>query len=137
MTEFSVEVRSRTTATLPGAAPAEPIYIPASAELISVTELIGRAVAEQIRSLLLRHNHRPAAVQATLGEYYGLPAEPGAPADEGINLTAETRKARAAFKAGAYAIFLNGRALRALDEQIELSASDRVIFLRMTPLAGG
>lgn len=136
MPPFSVEVRSRTTAMLPGVAPADPIYIPASAEQISVAELIGRAVAEQIRSLLVRHNHRPAAVQATLGEYYGLPAAPAAE-DETIDVTAETRKARAAFKAGAYAIFLNGRALNALDEQIELASTDRVIFLRMTPLAGG
>jgi hypothetical protein len=137
MTPFSVEVRSRTTAQLPGASPTEPIYIPVAEEQISVADLIGRAVAEQIRSLLVRHSHRPAAVQATLGEYYGLPAEPLGNETESIDVSAEVRKARAAFKAGAYAIFLNGRALRGLDEQIELAASDRIIFLRMTPLAGG
>lgn len=50
---------------------------------------------------------------------------------------AEVAKAQRAFARGVFAVFAGGRQLRQLDEEVVLGPSEPVVFLRLTPLAGG
>jgi hypothetical protein len=106
--------------------------------------LIRLAVEEQIR--LLRGD--AARCQRALDRQYlslediraqaatGVVRMPGsgpAPSD----VAAAVARAHRAFERNVFVVFAGGRQVRRLDEEIALRPGEPVVFLRLTPLAGG
>ncbi|HTJ31939.1 MAG TPA: hypothetical protein VL738_01785 [Dactylosporangium sp.] len=113
----------------------------------TVGDLIGRAVAEQVRLLaadraqcrvvldrqyLTADDIRAQAAAGAVRMREPAQREP-APPDAG----AEAARARAAFGKGAFAVFVGGRQLHGLDEPVAARPGEVVVFLRLVPLAGG
>jgi hypothetical protein len=53
------------------------------------------------------------------------------------DVAAEVARAHDAFERNVVVVFVGGRQLRSLDEEILLRLGEPVIFVRLTPLAGG
>lgn len=120
------------------------VLIDLETEVTTAAELIRLAVEEQIRLL-----HGDAArCQRALGRQYlsmddiraqaatgvvRMPAGVPAPRD----LAAEVARACRAFERCVFVVFAGGCQLRQLDEEIVLRLGEPVVFLRLTPLAGG
>jgi hypothetical protein len=111
---------------------------------VTAAELIRLAVEEQVRLLRvdavrcrraldrqylsleeIRHQAAAGAVR--------MPAATSAVPDT----AAEVAKAQHAFVRGVFVVFAGGRQLRQLDEKVLLGPGEPVVFLRLTPLAGG
>lgn len=138
----------------------------ALSEQVTVSELIGRVVEEQVRELVAR---RRSEALETYGEPRGeirdildrqyltaqeiacgategtvtMPVEAQAKATETrkdtpqIDVGVETRKARRAFGRGAYYIIVDGRQMEGLDSVVEYTPRTEITFLRAMPLVGG
>jgi hypothetical protein len=116
-------------------------------EQITAGELIRRAVAEQVRLLaadrargrraLDRQYLTPEEIraQAATGAVR-LPTTTPAPPTGG-DLDAEVTRARHAFERGVFVVFAGGHQVTTLDEPLHLRLGEPVLFLRLTPLAGG
>jgi hypothetical protein len=120
------------------------VLIDFAAAVTTAAELIRLAVEEQIR--LLRGD--AARWRGALDRQYLSVEDIGEQAATGVvrmpagvpavlDVAAEVAKARRAFERNVFVVFAGGRQLRRLDEQIVLRAGERVVFLRLTPLAGG
>jgi hypothetical protein len=132
----------------------EPVRLELAVERISVRELIGRTVAEQIRELTEQRRAEAEVVQLALARQYltardveaqaeagriRFPAEPkprrgGVPA---IDIGGEVAKALGGFEAGAFRVVADGVTLESLDEEIAPGPDTKVVFLRLMPLVGG
>ena len=137
-----VEVRSR----IPGAdgAGVPAVLIELAAERTTTRQLIACAVAEQIRVLradrmrcrtaLDRQYLSPEEVraQAATGVVRMPPALPAEP-----DVETEVARAQKAFERMVFAVFLGGRQVCGLDEEIVVRLGEPVVFVRLTPLAGG
>jgi hypothetical protein len=137
-----VEVRSR----IPGAGrddvPA--VLVELARERTTVRELIGRAVAEQVRVLrvdrvrcrgVLDRQYLSAEeihAQAAAGVVRMPPPVPAEP-----DVAAEVARAHRAFERNVFAVFVSGRQVDGLDEEIVVRLGEPVVFLRLTPLVGG
>jgi hypothetical protein len=120
------------------------VLVDLATDVTTVAELIRLAVEEQVR--LLRSD--AARCQRTLDRQYlsmedireqaatgvvRMPAAvPAAP-----DVVAEVARARRAFERNVFVVFVGGRQVRRLDEEIVLRLGEPVVFLRLTPLAGG
>ncbi|WP_238013582.1 hypothetical protein KZZ52_38565 [Dactylosporangium sp. AC04546] len=113
---------------------------------LTAGELIDLAVGEQIRLLaadgercraaLDRQYLSPEDVQAqslTGVVRLSQPSETGGPPDPAV----EAARARRAFERGVFVVFAGGRQLERLDDPVALRPDEPVLFLRLTPLAGG
>lgn len=120
------------------------VLVDLAADATTAAELIRLAVEEQIR--LLRGD--AARCQRALDRQYltmedireqaatgviRMPA--GGPAERDV--VAEVARAHRAFERNVFVVFSGGRQLRRLDEVVVLRPGEPVVFLRLTPLAGG
>lgn len=53
------------------------------------------------------------------------------------DVAVEQKRAVAAFRNGVFVVFAGGRQFAELDEPVTVADGDRLVFLRLTPLAGG
>jgi hypothetical protein len=134
-----VQVRSK----LPGADGdgIPDVLVDLAADVTTAAELVQLAVEEQIR--LLRGE--AARCRRALDRQFlsaedireqaagGVVRMPAAPPD----VAAEVARAQRAFERNVFVVFAGGRQLRHLDEEVVLRLSEPVVFLRLTPLAGG
>jgi hypothetical protein len=137
-----VQVRSKvpggTGAGLPD------VLVDLATDITTSAELIRVAVEEQVR--LLRGDAagcrraldrqylsmEDIRAQAATGVVRMPTGEPAAP-----DVAAEVARAHRAFERNVFVVFAGGRQLRLLDEEIVLRLGEPVLFLRLTPLAGG
>lgn len=113
-------------------------------ERTTVGELIRRAVEEQVgllrvdqarcRQVLDRQYLSADEIREQAGSgVVKLPAAaPGA-----VDVACEVSRAQRAFERRAFAIFVGGRQVERCDEEVVLRLGEPVLFLRLTPLAGG
>jgi hypothetical protein len=108
---------------------------------VTVGELIAGAVAEQVR--LLRSD---PARQAILRRQYLTADDMHEQAAAGVvrlpdtaepDVAAEVERAQRAFERGAFVVFAGGRRLERLGEPVAPRDGEPIVFLRLTPLAGG
>lgn len=120
------------------------VLVDLEADVTTAGELIRCAVEEQIRLLSGDAARRRRALdrqylsmedirdQAATG-VIRMPA--GEPA--GGDVVVEVARAQRAFERNVFVLFAGGRQVRRLDEEIVLRLGEPVVFLRLTPLAGG
>jgi hypothetical protein len=143
-----IEVRCRRPGQAGAAVP--DVTIAVAEPQISVRDLIRRAVAAQVAELSVGDREAGLARTAhALARQYLTDAEVAAMARSGkVSLTAgdpapcpdpsvAAERAVAAFSRGVFVVFAGGRQLASLDDTVRAAAAERVVFLRLTPLAGG
>jgi hypothetical protein len=142
-----IEVRCRRPGQAGEAVP--DVTIAVAGPQISVRDLIRRAVAAQVAELSAGDREAGLARTAhALARQYLTDAEVAAMARAGkVSLTADpapcpdpsaaAERAVAAFSRGVFVVFAGGRQLASLDDTVRAAAAERVVFLRLTPLAGG
>lgn len=141
-TVVRVQVRSK----LPGAngEGIPDVLVDLAADVTTAAELVQLAVEEQIRLLrgeaarcrraldrqfLSAEDIREQAAGGVVRMPAGVPAAP--------DVAAEVARAHRAFERNVFVVFAGGRQLRHLDEEVVLRLSEPVVFLWLTPLAGG
>ncbi|GAA1400452.1 hypothetical protein [Catellatospora coxensis] len=135
-----VEVRSR----VPGGDRLPDVLVELAREQTTVGELIRAAVAEQVRAwqadstrcraLLDRQYLTDEDIRAQAGTgVIRMPDRQAAAPD----VEAEVARAWRAFERGTFALFVGGRQLDLLDEEIVLRLGEPVVFVRLTALVGG
>lgn len=147
MTIHHVEVQSR---VLGRAVELEPVLLELLEEQISVRELVRRTVEEQVRDLIGRRALDNKSARQTLERQYLTDEEIAAAAAQGrvslpklsssgtnLNAEREVERALKAFESRKFQIFIEGRQIESLDEQLSFREQTRVTFLRLMPLAGG
>jgi len=138
-----IEVRSRVPGTSDDGLPA--VLVRLADERTSVRELIRRTVEEQIREL----RADAARCRRVLDRQYlsnddlqaqaaaGAIKLPGTPARAKPDVTTEVARAYRAFAQGTFVVFVGGRQVADLDEEVVLRLGEPVVFLRLVALAGG
>ena len=124
------------------------VLVDLAAGVTTGAELIRVAVQEQVR--LLRGD--AARCQRALDRQYlsaedireqaatgvvRMPAEGDAAWARPRDVAAEVATAQRAFERNVFVVFAGGRQVRRLDEEIVVRPGEPVVFLRLTPLAGG
>jgi hypothetical protein len=134
-----VQVRSK----VPGGGALD-VWVDVAGTVLTAAELVRLAVTEQVRALdgdaargrevLDRQYLSDAEIreQAATGAIRPPAVPPPAP-----DPAREAARACQAFRQNVFAIFVGGRQVQDLDEQVTLGRGSRVVFLRLTPLAGG
>ncbi len=137
---MQVEVRSR----IPGGDRLPDVLVELAQERTTVRELIGAAVAEQVRAWQVDS----ARCRTLLDRQYLTDDDIRAQAATGVvrlpdrsqavpDVEAEVARAWRAFERGAFALFVGGRQVDVLDEEIVLRLGEPVVFVRLTALVGG
>lgn len=120
------------------------VLVELASERTTVGELIRRAVEEQIRSLgvdvprcrtVLRRQYLSAAeirAQASTGM-----VRTPSPRLDPPDVTEEVARAYRAFERDVFVLFVGGRQVHRLAEEIVLRPGEPVVFLRLTALVGG
>ena len=137
-----VQVRSK----VPGANGDElpEVLVDLASEVTTAAELIRLAVEQQIRL----HQGDAARCQRALDRQYLSAGDIRAQAATGVvrmpsgvpparDMAAEVARAQRAFERTVFVVFAGGRQVRGLDEEFALRPGEPVVFLRLTPLAGG
>lgn len=139
-----VQVKVRETVPGPARHGVGDVLIELTTDRTTARELIRRAVEEQIRLLaadVARRRdtgHRPyllpedVRAQAAGGVVRPPTAPPALP-----NVTDAVTRAHRAFERNVFVVFVGGRQVDRLDEEIVLRPGEPVVFLRLTALAGG
>jgi hypothetical protein len=120
------------------------VLVDLATAITTPAELIRLAVEEQIR--LLRGD--AARCQRALDRQYLSMEDIRRQAAAGVvrmptdapaarDLALEVARAHRAFERSVFVMLAGGRQLRQLDEEIVLRLGEPVVFLRLTPLAGG
>ena len=137
-----VQVRSKVPGTNGDGLP--DVLVDLATDVTTVAELIRLAVEEQIRPFrgdaarcqraldrqyLSMEDIREQAATGVVRMPAAVPAAP--------DVVAEVARARRAFERNVFVVFVGGRQVRRLDEEIVLRLGEPVVFLRLTPLAGG
>jgi hypothetical protein len=148
---FELPVRTRVV----GAAPSEPklddVLLSLFDDTLTVRELIAMTIEEQVRDLTMTRNLDSADARRILDRQYltaedvdrqaatGVIAFPAHKQDRPLEIDtqAEIERAERGFERGTYAVFVDGRQMERLDEEVTLHATSRATFVRMTPLVGG
>ena len=130
-----------------------PVHLVLACERIPVRTLIRRAVLAQIEALQVQHRADTAVVQLALARQYlsardidiqaqegrirmaGAPKQPQPAPD--IHPEQAVAQACHGFATQAFRVVVDGVMLNDLDEDIALCPDSSVVFLRLTPLAGG
>lgn len=137
-----IQVRSR----VPGACGDDlpEVLVQLAVDRATVRELIRRTVEEQVRELRVDAarcrrvldrqylSNDDLRAQASTGAIR-MPRQP--PADPDV--TAEVARAHRAFAGGTFVVFVGGRQVVDLDEEVALRPGEPVVFLRLVALAGG
>lgn len=135
-----VEVRSK----IPGNSGAFDVLVDVPAPVVTAADLIKITVEEQVRLLgedvprcrdLLDRQYLSAADirdQAAAGAVR-MPARH----DKPVDAAAEVTRAHRAFQRRTFAVFAGGRQLERLDDEVRPEPGGRIVFIRLTPLAGG
>ncbi len=137
---MQVEVRSR----IPGGDRLPDVLVELAQEQTTVRELIRAAVAGQVRAW----QADSARCRALLDRQYLTDDDIRAQAATGVvrlpersqvvpDVEAEVARAWRAFERGTFALFVGGRQLDLLDEQLVLRLGEPVVFVRLTALVGG
>lgn len=135
-----VEVRSR----IPGGDRLPDVLVELAREQTTVRELIRAAVAEQVRAW----QADSARCRALLDRQYLTDEDIRAQSGTGVirmpdrqtvapDVEAEVARAWRAFERGTFALFVGGRQLDLLDDEIVLRLGEPVVFVRLTALVGG
>lgn len=153
MTGLRVEVRSRVTGA--GGEGVPDVLLDLASERTTVRELIRRAVEEQVRLLRVDAARCRRALdrqylsmdeiraQAATGVVRLPSPAPGGPghADRrraaDLDVATEVAQAHRAFDGNVFVVFVGGRQVERLDEEIVLVLGQPVAFLRLVPLVGG
>ena len=120
-------------------------------EHITVAELIRRTVEEQISTLLFSRRLDREAVRCALARQYLTQEEITMQAQRGrvhmpsekaaqepvISSSAEVQRAVDAFTRKQFYIFVQGRQIDSLEEELSFTEQTSVTFLRLMPLVGG
>jgi hypothetical protein len=120
------------------------VLVDLEADVTTAGELIRRAVEEQVRLL----SGDAARCRRALERQYLSMEDIRAQAAAGVvrmpahgpaerDIAEEVTRAQRAFERNVFAVFAGGRQLRRLDEAVVLRLGEPVVFLRLTPLAGG
>ena len=120
------------------------VLVDLEADVTTAGELIRRAVEEQVRLL----SGDAARGRRALDRQYLSTEDIRAQAAAGVvrmpargpaerDPAEEVERAQRAFERNVFALFAGGRQLRRLDEVIVLRLGEPVVFVRLTPLAGG
>ncbi|WP_328418178.1 hypothetical protein OG470_31455 [Micromonospora sp. NBC_00389] len=120
------------------------VLVELASERATVRELIRRAVEEQIRSLGVDATR----CQTVLDRQYLSAAEIRAQASTGMvrmpspqldspDVAEHVARACRAFERSVFVLFVGGRQVERLDEEIVLRPGEPVVFLRLTALVGG
>lgn len=137
-----IQVRSRVPGTCGDDLPE--VLVRLADDRTTVRELIRRTVEEQVRELradaarcrrvLDRQylSNDDLMAQASTGAIRMWP-QPAADPD----VTAEVARAHRAFARGMFVVFVGGRQVVDLDEEVALRLGEPVVFLRLVALAGG
>jgi hypothetical protein len=142
MSAMRVQVRSKVTGASGAGLP--DVLVELAEDRTTAAELIRRAVEEQVhrfgvdaarcRSALDRQylSAEEIRAQATAGAVR-MPRQPLTLPDP----ETEVDRAQQAFRRGVFVIFVGGRQVRDLAEELVLRLGEPVVFLRLTPLVGG
>lgn len=130
-----------------------PVELTLTVEQISVRELIGRAVTEQIHALARQHQANAKVIQMALARHYLTAKDVEVQAAEGrirlarpqklgaappaLNPEQEIAKALDGFEKRAFRVVVDGVMLGSLDDRVALGQDAKVFFLRLMPLVGG
>ncbi len=147
----AIEVRSRTLGLATPPSPLDCVWLVPPAQKITLAELIAATVAEQVRELLARRRLQAAEAIPILRRQYMTPSEISAQAAQGavrypsprraqapeLDPAVEVERAWRAFEAGAYFVYVDGRRVTDLAEEVVCEPGARVTFLRLMPLRGG
>jgi prophage DNA circulation protein len=120
------------------------VLVDLATDITTAAELIRLAVEEQIRlfrgdaarsrcaldrQYLSTEDIREQAATGVVRMPTGVPAA--------RDVVAEVARVHRAFERNVFVVFAGGRQLGRLDEEIALRLGEPVVFLRLTPLAGG
>lgn len=139
---IEIEVRSRTPGRSGDDLPAVPVQL--AGDRTTVRELIRRTVEEQIRGLragaarsgrVLDRRYPSDDDLRTRAGAGAIRTPPQAPTDSDV--TAEVARAHRAFARGTFVVFVGGRQVVDLDEEVAPRLGEPVVFLRLVALAGG
>lgn len=145
-----VEVRSRIVGAQSDHIPPN-IVLELLNETVKVGDLIAGTVEEQIRDLLVTRKMDIDRAQRILERQYLTDEDIREQAAHGfvhtptqqeshpldVNIPREVAKAQQAFEKKTYLIVVDGYQPDTLDEELQLTSTSKVTFLRMTPLVGG
>jgi hypothetical protein len=120
------------------------VLVELAQERTTARELIGRAVEEQVR--VLRADR--LRCRGALDRQYLSAEEIRAQAATGVvrmpppvpaeaDVAVEVARAQGAFERNVFAVFVGGRQVDGLDDEIVVRLGEPVVFLRLTPLVGG
>lgn len=116
------------------------VQVDLGTDVTTAAGLIRLAVEEQIR--LLRGD--AARCRGALDRQYLSTEDIRQQAATGVvrmpaerDMVVEVARAQRGFERSVFVVFAGGRQLRRLDEEIVLRPGEPVVFLRLTPLAGG
>lgn len=146
----SVEVQNRIMGAVPDDLTVPTVILELGDVKITVSQLIRQTVSQQIDHLLADLQYEPEQVQRALDRRYLTQAEVDRQAGMGkvsapitprtappVNKQKEIKKARDAFKQGAYIIVVDGQQVMGLNEVITLKPDSKINFVRLMPLRGG
>jgi hypothetical protein len=139
-------VRVKVSSKVPGADrdTLPEVLVDLEADVTTAGELIRRAVEEQVRALVsdAARGRRALDRQYLSAEDIRAQAATGVvrmpasvPAER--DMAQEVARAQRAFERNVFVVFAGGRQLRRLDEAVVLRLGEPVVFVRLTPLAGG
>jgi len=129
-----------------------PVELTLTVEQISVRELIGRAVTEQIQTLARQHQANTKVIQMALARHYLTAKDVEVQAEEGrirlarppkrghappLQTEQEIAKALDGFEKRAFRVVVDGVMLGSLDDRVALGQDAKVFFLRLIPLVAG
>lgn len=120
-------------------------------ERVSLAEIIGRAVREQIATLTRRHHKQYKRIAAQLRRQYLAAADVSDQVRHGkvamantltedpgqLDVDAEIALALQAFSKARFRVYVDGEPITDLDQQFTVTDASRITFLRLVPLVGG
>jgi len=144
---LNVEVSTLVFGTGAGATSLPPVSLRLVSERVSAREIITRTVAEQIQALEELHKEDFASIYAALSQQYLSPDDLTNQAATGkVVLHREAARPRVELEVGRalrsfasknFKIFLDGRELHKLDDEVTLIDGSSLTFVRLVPLVGG
>ncbi|SEF89602.1 hypothetical protein SAMN05216223_102398 [Actinacidiphila yanglinensis] len=141
-----LEVRSRTVG-VPGGPAVPAVWLEVAAaetgagggggdgDALTLREIVRRAVRAQFTAAGSAGGvQAESEARRSVGAQFRADRERAEPVGDAA---AEEERALAAVGGGLVAVFMGGRRLECLDEQVPVREGDRITFLRLTALAGG
>lgn len=143
---YSVEVKSTMFGSAAQKAALAPVHLELISERISVKDLIRRTVTEQIRTLKEVYHAETETVHAALRHHYLAESDLGEHSRFGffrllarpvnrfsVDLDSEIKKAWMAFERGRFKILFGGNLVVGLSDELTLTQTSQITFLRIMP----